>query len=274
MLASRVLGTAVIGVIVVVPPALALAVQAVCTWLAAANAGYCATPVSGMLGRRSEVKGRMASRACELGAVPAPLVTRVLPCAAPTSPPPRPLVTSKQMLADPLTRGRVAAAVGALDLLSLPLSVVAPQPEQTGARALPLGDALGCAARYAPPRQPAPLNHHAVRLPPAADPAAACSAFIFLLQLTVGVAAPLLFLARTEWKEPSLAPPPPSPPPQSTNASGQPKWKGLRLRAARAAAAANWAVWRCCSLPGSTSLLALWLGLSAAWTAALLRYGI
>lgn len=94
-----------------------------------------------------------------------------------------------------------------------------------------------------------------------------CSAFIFLLQLTVGVAAPLLFLACTEWREPA-------PPPPAHATSAQPKWHGLRLRVARAAASANWAVWRCCSLPWSASLLAMWLGLSAAWTTALLLHGI
>ena len=43
MLASRVTGTAVIGLVVAVDPAVALLVQAVCSYLSAANTGYCST---------------------------------------------------------------------------------------------------------------------------------------------------------------------------------------------------------------------------------------
>lgn len=44
LLATRILGTAVVGVVVLVPPAVAVVVQALCTYLAASS-GYCATPV-------------------------------------------------------------------------------------------------------------------------------------------------------------------------------------------------------------------------------------
>lgn len=136
LLATRVLGTAVIGVVVAVPPALALVVQAVCTWLAAVNTGYCSTPVRGVgcwgaAGGQAQVPGRAwawASRPLE----PCSLFDAVH-ADRPSCPPLPAPAHPNQLMADPLTRARLEAAVGALDLFSLPLSVVAPQPAHPGA---------------------------------------------------------------------------------------------------------------------------------------------
>ena len=148
------------------PPA-----QALCSWLAAANSGYCAT----------------------------------------------------QLLSAPLSQARMARLVKLLDLLSLPLSAAVPVP----------------------PNEP--------------DSTLRCSAILFFLQLTVGVAVPLLFLTATEWREaPSVLPPPPP---------SLPAAKRVQQQVARVAAAANWAVWRCTvlvvNLPG---LVGWWLVINLAWS--------
>lgn len=79
MLASRVWGTAVIGLVVAVDPVVALLVQALCSYLSAANTGYCTTQV-----RRAWVKQCAAARShvCSRGASACSCMPG---CAAPTA---------------------------------------------------------------------------------------------------------------------------------------------------------------------------------------------
>lgn len=87
---------------------------------------------------------------------------------------------------------------------------------------------------------------------------------LFYLQTLLGVLAPLLFLGWSDWQEPEVLPPP---------APAGPSWAALRRRAAHAASAANWGVWRCATLPRSLPpLLAAWLLLSLTWTVTLVAF--
>lgn len=94
-----------------------------------------------------------------------------------------------------------------------------------------------------------------------------CGAFLFFLQLAFCVLLPLAILARTEWRRPPDIPPPAP--------AGELPGRRMRRRLERAAAAANHAVWRCCTLPsGASGAACAWAGLSLAWTVTLYLHGL
>lgn len=179
-------------------------------------------------------------------------------------------------MTDPLTLRRLAGVVGGFDLLSMPFSSLVPLPEDkpTGmlrgqaARSAGNGACLGLLQVLKRKSSSPPL--------PRADPAALghmhCSAVLLTLQLLVGIALPLFFLARTEWREPPAIPPLEV---DSAQAASSSWWQRARRRIAWAAAWANWLVWRFSALPSRTATLPLcWLLVSLTWSLSLLVYGI
>ena len=101
-----------------------------------------------------------------------------------------------------------------------------------------------------------------------------CRSFILFLQILVGVLAPLLFLAHTEWAKAR-----PAPPEWEDAAATSPAdaggWARLRRRVWRAATAANWAVWHCACLTKRLSPpVCLWIMLCLTWSLSIALHGM